>query len=127
MNLTLFLAQMWGPAMLAIGLGIFVSRKYYVRVYHELEKEALATLLFGLSAIAAGVAQIHFHNVWQTLPQIIVSFLGWALLIKGLAMATVPRLVDRGGDWTVKSKLLPTSATVMIILGLYLSVIGYLS
>jgi len=127
METTIFLAQLWGPALLAVGLGIFVSRKYYVRVYHELEKETLAMLCFGMMAISVGIAQIHFHNVWSTFPQIIVSLLGWATLIKGFAMTIVPGFVDRGGDWTVKSKLLPISGALTVILGLYLSWLGYLA
>ncbi len=126
MDLTIFLASIWGPALLAVGLGIFISRKYYVRMYHELEKETLAVLCFGMLAITAGIAQIHFHNVWNTFTQIVVSLLGWATLLKGFAMVIAPGFVDRGGDWTVKSKILPFSGALMVILGIYLSWVGYL-
>jgi len=127
MNTTIFLAQIWGPVILAVALGTFVSRKYYIKIYHELEKETLAVLLFGMVAISAGIAQIHFHNVWNTFPQVVVSLLGWMLLIKGLAFAIVPRLVDRGGDWTIKSHILPFAGGLMVIVGVYLSWVGYLA
>jgi hypothetical protein len=125
MDTTTFLAQLWGPAMLAVGLGIFASRKYYVRIYRDLEKETLSVLLFGITAIAAGIAQIHFHNTWGSVTEIIISLLGWMLLIKGLAMTIVPSVVDRGGDFEVKNQLLPASGTVLIILGVYLSWVGF--
>jgi hypothetical protein len=48
MELTQFLAQIWGPVILAIGLGIFVSPKYYSKVYHDLEREPLAILVFAM-------------------------------------------------------------------------------
>ncbi len=125
METTVFLASLWGPALLAVGLGIFFSRKYYMRMYHELEKETLAILCFGMMAISVGIAQIHFHNVWNTLPQILVSLLGWLTLVKGFATTVAPGFVDQGGDWTVKSKILPYSGGLMVILGLYLSLVGY--
>lgn len=127
MDITVFLAQIWGPIMLAIGLGIFVSRKYYVKLYRDLEKEMLAVLLFGIAATALGIIQITVHNVWNTLPQMIVSLLGWGLLLKGLVFIIAPRFVDRGGDWEAKSGLIPVVATILLLLGAYLVWIGYTS
>ena len=46
METTLFLAKLWGPAILAVGIGVFVSRNYYIKIYLDLEKDALAVLLF---------------------------------------------------------------------------------
>ncbi|MES2931623.1 MAG: hypothetical protein V4682_02905 [Patescibacteria group bacterium] len=127
MDITVFLAQIWGPIMLAIGLGIFVSRSYYLKLYRDLEKEMLAVLIFGMAGTALGIMQISVHNAWNTLPQIIVSVLGWGLLLKGVVFIIAPRFVDRGGDWEAKSGLLPLVATVLLILGAYLVWVGYAS
>lgn len=125
MDITVFLAQIWGPILLALGFGIFNSRKHYLRIYRDLEKEALAVLIFGLFGTAFGILHIGLHNAWNTLPQILVSFLGWGLLVKGLLFIVAPRLVDRGGDWEAKSGFLPVVATAVLILGAYLTWIGY--
>ncbi len=125
MNSTIFLAQIWGPVILAVGLGVFVSRNYYIKIYRDLEKETLSVLLFGMVAMSAGIAQILYHNVWDTFPEIVISILGWGLLLKGLAFAVVPKLVDMSGDWQVTSKLIVPAGGVMLILGAYLSWFGY--
>ena len=125
MDITIFLAQIWGPAILAVGLGVFVSRSYYLKIYRELERETFAVLVFGMVGIAAGIAQISAHNIWGTFPQVVVSLLGWALLIKALAFAIIPKLVDRGGDWIVNSKLISFVGVLMLILGAYLSWFAY--
>lgn len=125
MEATIFLAKLWGPVLLAVGLGIYVSRKYYVRVYQELEKEALVVICFGMMAIGIGIAQIHFHNVWGTFSQIVVSLLGWAMLVKGLAMTILPDLVKQSGEWAVKHNLLSVSGALTVILGIYLSWVGF--
>jgi len=127
MDITVFLAQIWGPIMLAIGAGIFVSRSYYLKLYRDLEKEMLAVLVFGLTAMTLGIMQIGVHNAWNTLPQIVVSLLGWGLLLKGTVFIISPRFVDRGGDWEAKSGLLPLVATVLLVLGAYLAWVGYAS
>ena len=127
MDITMFLARIWGPAMLAMGIGIFMSPEYYIRVYRDLQKETLAVLTFGLAAIAAGIAQIFTHNIWGTLPQMIISLMGWMLMIKGFALTILPQLVDKSGDWTADKNLIPYGGFVLIVLGFYLSWIGFLS
>lgn len=113
--------------MLAVGLGIFTSRSHYLRVYRDLEKETLAVLIFGIAGTALGIMQIGAHNAWNTLPQILVSLLGWGLLLKGLVFIVAPRFVDRSGDKAAKSGVLPIAATALLIIGAYLVWVGYLS
>lgn len=125
MELTTFLAQLWGPVIFAVALGVFTSRSHYVRIYRDLEKDALAVLLFGMVAMTAGIAHVSVHNVWDTLPQIVISLLGWGLLLKGAAFIVFPKLVDQKGDWMANSKLIPVAGVAMLIIGGYLSWLGY--
>ncbi len=127
MDITVFLAQMWGPAILAVGLGIFVSRKYYVKIYRDLEKETFALLIFGMAGIAAGIAQVSVHNVWDTIPQIVVSLLGWGLIVKAAVFTIAPNVVDQWGDWAADSKLIPVAGTFLLIVGAYLSWFAYVA
>jgi hypothetical protein len=127
MELTQFLAQIWGPVILAIGLGIFVSPKYYSKVYHDLEREPLAILVFAMFAITFGVIHVTLHNVWNTFPEIIISLLGWGLLVKGLVFAIAPSVADMGGNWAARIKLMPAAGGILLIVGGYLSWIAYLA
>lgn len=125
MDITTFLAQLWGPTIVAVGLGVLVHRAYYIGVYRDLEKHSLALLVFGMVAMTAGIAHISFHNVWGTLPEIIVSFLGWGLLAKGALFLVAPGFVDRAGDGWVKLKLIPFAAASMLLVGGYLTWFAY--
>lgn len=127
MNTTIFLMQLWGPVLLAIGVGFFTSQKYYVKIYRDLEKQAFSVFLFAIIAIPLGIAQIQAHNVWENFPQVVVSILGWGLLIKGIVFAISPRSVDRTADWEADSKLIPLAGALMLILGIYLTWVGYLA
>lgn len=125
MNTTLFLAQLWGPTILAVGIGVFVSRKSYLKTYRDLQKETLAVLLFGMVAMSSGIAHITYHNVWGTFPEIVISLLGWGLLLKGLAFTIAPGLVDKVGDFEADAKLIPAAGVFMLIAGMYLSWVGF--
>ena len=120
MDTTIFLAQLWGPTILAVGIGVFVSRKYYVKIYRDLEKDALAVLIFGMVGMAAGIAHILAHNSWNTFFEGLISFLGWGLLIKAAMFTIVPDFVAKAGDWWVSNKRVPIAGALSVIAGLYI-------
>ncbi len=125
METTIFLAKLWGPVILAVGLGIFISRNYYHKIYRDLENSALAALVFGMTAMVAGTAHIITHNAWGTFAEGLVSFLGWGLFAKGTLFVMVPNLVDRMGDFWVNKNLVPMAGTITMVVGLYLCWLGY--
>jgi hypothetical protein len=126
MDITIFLAQIWGPVILAVGIGVFTSRSYYLKVYRDLEKETLAVLLFAMFAIAVGTAQILIHNAWGTIPEAIISLLGWGLLIKGALFAIAPGYVDKSGNWwAARPNLFPIVGALTVLCGAYLIWFGF--
>jgi hypothetical protein len=125
MQTTTFLAQLWGPVILAVGLGVFISRSYYIKIYRDLEKDVLAVLLFGMVAMTDGIAHILVHNVWGSFTEGVISFLGWASMIKGELFIIAPNIVDKSGDWWVNKKLIWLAGTFSIVGGIYLSWVGY--
>lgn len=125
-SITLFLAQLWGPAILAVGLGVFISQSHYTRIYREIQREPFALLAFGIAGIMLGIWHIQVHNVWGTPTEIIISLFGWGLFLKAVMFLIKPNIVDSWGDWVASSKLVPTVGVVTIALGGYLTWIGYL-
>ncbi|MEX2369338.1 MAG: hypothetical protein WD552_03035 [Candidatus Paceibacterota bacterium] len=127
METTVFLAQIWGPVLLAIGLGVLISRHRYTRMYREVGKETFALLFFALLAIAGGIAQILAHNVWGSFPEILISLFGWILLVKGAVLAVFPKLAGKVGRCCLKSSVAIIAAGVItLILGVYITRFGFL-
>lgn len=123
----MFLAGLWGPAILAVGIGFFISREHYLRIYRDMQREPFALLVFGMAGIAAAIAQISVHNVWNTLPEMLISFLGWAMLLKSLAFMIMPNITDKVGDSVAsKSTLITTAGVIMLVAGGYLTWLAYM-
>ena len=125
MDTTTFLAMVWGPIVFAVGLGIFISRDVYVRIYKDIQKEPLAGLAFGMFAMMVGIIQISVHNFWGTFREAFVSSLGWGTLLKGAIFIIYPRFVDRAAEWEVSKKLVPVAGGVTLLVGLYLIWVGF--
>lgn len=122
-----FLASLWGPVLLAIGLGIFFSRPYYKMVYRNLQDETLATFTLGIAGIVLGILQISSYNVWESFTTGLVSFLGWGTLAKGLVFTIFPKLADKGGEMFLHTRLLLAAGAVMVVIGAYLSWLAYIA
>ena len=123
----MFLAGLWGPAILAVGIGFFVSREHYLRIYRDIQREPFALLVFGMAGIAAAIAQISVHNVWDTLPEMLISFLGWAMLLKSLSFMIMPNIADKLSDIVAsKSTLITTAGVIMLVAGGYLTWLAYM-
>jgi len=119
------LAQIWGPILLALGVGVYLSPSYYVKVYRNLENETLAVMMAGIAALAVGIVQVMYHNVWATLPEIVLSLLGWATLLKGLILLAYPKMANDFGDMVAEGNFFRIAAGVSIVLGGYLTYLAY--
>lgn len=125
MEMTMFLASLWGPALLVLGIGFFTSPNFYTKIYRDVEKASLSMLIFGIGGMMGAIAQISFHNTWDTLPEIIISLLGWGTLLKAAVYTIKPDIADKGGDWVVASKLVPGAGVLLLVIGGYLSWFAY--
>lgn len=123
---TIFLAQLWGPIIAVLGIGVLMSRSYYMRVYRNLQNETLALMFASITLMAVGIAQVLAHNEWDSADAIFISLIGWATLVKGVVLAVFPSAVDRFGDRIVQNTTFFTvAAAAAVLLGGYLTTVGY--
>lgn len=123
---TLFLAQLIGPVMLAVGVGIFFSRDYYMKVYRHLESETLAVLMSGIAALVIGIVMVMTHNIWSGFVPTVVTLVGWLSILKGLMLIVMPKAVNRIGD-RLPASWFPVIGAVYALLGAFLSYTAYLA
>ncbi len=124
--MTILIAKFVGPVILAVGVGIFLSRNYYIKVYRNLESETLAVLMGGISILVAGIAIVLNHNMWDSFAAGLVSFLGWMSILKGVLLIVMPKTVDMFGDMVANSKFFSVAAVLATVCGVYVTYIAYL-
>jgi hypothetical protein len=124
MQLSIFLAQLYAVAFMAVGLGFFIAPKYYVKAYAEIMKDSSLFLVWGIFALLAGFLIVTRHNVWQGWP-ILVTIFGWIALIKGFSLIVLPQYFPIGfKGWFKSAALMRLWGFLTIALGL---ILGYLS
>lgn len=125
-ELTIKIAELIGPVYFAVGLGIFFSKDYYLKVYRDLEKETLAVLMGGISSLVIGLVILLNHNIWDSFLASMVTLIGWLALIKGLMLLVFPKAMNKFGDKIAQSGIINFVAFFAILLGAYISYSVYI-
>ena len=91
MSTTIFLGRLLGLYLVAISLGMLVNRRRTLATLDEMARSGPWMLFSGMVAIAAGLAVVLAHNLWTGgALAIAVTIVGWAALLKGVALLLVP-------------------------------------
>jgi uncharacterized membrane protein len=122
MSLTFFLAEIFGWYLLLIGALFLFKRREFVEAATEMSKSKAMLLIVGLMATLCGLMVVLSYVGWGAgaIPTLI-TILGWAVLLKGLAIIFLPQqVVNAWTRWSHMEKLAYVYAAVTIILGLFL-------
>src|SRR5262249_36024281 len=82
MATSIFLARLLGPLLLAVGAGILINPKPFHTMASEVVRSMTLVYLFGLFDFAAGLAIVLTHNVWAANWRVLITILGWLMLIR---------------------------------------------
>ena len=76
---------------LVTGLSHIFQPRAWVKFFIMLrEKDEVGSMLNGLLHFPLGALIVSFHNVWHGIP-LVVTIMGWGLLIKSLIYLTYPK------------------------------------
>jgi hypothetical protein len=126
MQASIFLAKLLGPILLVAGIAMLVNRKDLDALAQELLRSRVLLFLLGLIDLAIGLAIVLTHNVWVADWRLIITLLGWLLMVRGAVRVLVPDQAKALGAKLLKNANAVTgSLAVTTGLGLVLSYFGY--
>lgn len=127
MAASIFLARLLGPLLLLPGIGVLINPRAFRTIAAEVLGSVTLVYLFGFLDFAAGLAIVLFHNRWAAGWPVLITLIGWALLIRGAVHIVAPDSVSRYGASLIKSYPLWVTGVIVVILGLALCYFGYLA
>lgn len=125
MEVTIFLAKVFGFYLIAKSVAIFLHAKAFKKIINQFLKSRLMQVSIGGVYVLIGIMYVVVHNNWSTLPLGIVSLVGWVMLVKGLLFFWAPEdAEDLIKDFN-EVEWLRVGSVVMYIIGAYLLGIGF--
>lgn len=123
MEISIFLAKFWGWYLLIFFFILSYNPTRIQQIFNDL-KDSKFSILAAFIAIAIGLLNILFHNIWESILTIIISSIGWMSLGMGLFLFTFP---NRAAKWIeyANVKLVQVFYVLLFLVGLYLLNAGY--
>lgn len=123
---SVYLARLIGPVMVAIGLGALINAATFRAIVDDLLKRPALMYLSGLIIMPAGLAIALSHRVIAPDWRLLITLIGWLMLIGGALRIIAPDTVSRlGRDVIGRPGLLTIVAAVWLVIGAILTVAGY--
>ncbi len=121
---TLFLGKMIAPYLFVSGLGFLFSANFYQKLLINSDKsDPLTVNLSGMVHFLMGLAIVLKHHLWGNVLEILVTLVGFGLIIKGSTLIVFPILTLKSTKLSVK--LLRISGIGFLAAGLYLGYMSY--
>jgi hypothetical protein len=128
MQASIFLARLLGPLFLIVGASVLLNPKAFRDIAAEVVKSVTLVYLFGFLDFAAGLAIVLTHNLWVADWRVLITLVGWLLLIRGAVRILIPETVMGYAAKVIRNKqLMPVAGVVTGIIGLVLCYFGYVS
>lgn len=127
MDTSLFLAKLIGPIFVIVGIGLLLNRNRYRAVVDEVMASRTLLYLFGAIALTGGLAIVLTHNVWVWDWPVIITIVGWLMVVRGTLRIVIPQQVEDLAAKTMARwpNLLLVSGLLVITLGAFLCWKGF--
>ncbi len=128
METSLFLAQLIGPVLIVIGVGLLLKQTEFREMATDFLSSRALIFVSGLLTLVVGLAIVLTHNVWEFNWPVIITILGWLSVFGGVFRILFPDSVQSMGTSMLdKPAMMTVSGVIQIVLGLWLSYVGYMA
>ena len=90
MQPVVFIARLIGPLFVVLGIGCLVNQTVYADMIGQAVLVPVLIYLSGLMAFLAGVAMLNGYHGWTADWRLIITILGWVLVIAGIIRIVLP-------------------------------------
>ena len=124
-NLTIFLAKIYGLVFTAVGLGMLINAKYYRKNIDDLLKNPGVMYLGGFMALVVGFLIVTYHNLWVKDWRILITIFGWIGLIKGVTLIVFPKKAMELSASMLKKDNFTIYGVIALLLGIIVGYFGF--
>lgn len=114
------IAEVMGIMMVGLGLSILFNKKTVMSVLEEATRSLGQLWTWGLVTLVMGAVVVTLNNVWSSGLQLLVTILGWLMLIKGLYIVILPNLAASMYKKANKGAVMIIAGLILLVLGLVL-------
>lgn len=124
--MAIWISKFLGPIILALSIPMIITPTRLQETTRRFLADGPLILVSGILAMAAGLAIVNSHNVWALGWPLIVTLLGWALVLGGALRIVAPGVVTQvGGAMLDRPTTMRLAGIVWGVLGAFLMFKAY--
>ena len=122
------LAGLIGPTLIALAAALLINLGSISTLVESVSRDPALVLVSGVLSFVAGLAVVRVHNYWAGDWAVLVTILGWLLLV-GLVRILFPiRLAGMAANFGQSTGFIAAGeAVVLLVIGAFLSYKTYIS
>lgn len=124
MDLSIFLAKVWGLYITAVTLSL-ITNKSNLKLLFEAYRHSTVVFFSGIVELLIGILTVLSHNVWVWDYQGLITLFGWIALVRGLMRLFAPATASNWIRKYEKSGTVVYFLVAAFIIGLYLIGVGF--
>lgn len=126
MEMSLLLAQVMGLYLILEGLVVLTRRKFVMNIVNDISQHKALMFVTGAMVFILGLLVVLNHNVWEASWRVVPTIIGWAMVIKGVAVFFVPRMVmNKAKKFAKNRNLAVLMGIIAVAVGAYLVYVGF--
>ncbi len=123
---TRFFARILGPFLVIVDVTAVARASDMQTLLSQFEANSMWAFVSGAFILLFGLTTVAAHQYWKGAPAIIVSSLGWLIVLRGLLLVALPKafvavansMIGAQGWWI-------SLCIVFAVVGLYLTYVGW--
>jgi hypothetical protein len=125
-RISLFLARLIGPVVLAVAIGVLANGAIYRGLSEEFARSAALIYITGILGMSVGVAILLNHNVWAADWRVLITIFGWLAAIGGAQRIIGPQATEAAVRWfLINPTSLIVTGIIWLVIGAVLCFYGY--
>jgi hypothetical protein len=123
---TIFLSRLIGLSALLLSIALAASRPVTIDTIAMMMHDRPLLVVFAIIELVAGLALVLRHNIWSGLPAVVVTLVGWLLIIRSMVILLLPpdALFGLFGLLNFRQFYF-LYVVILFVLGLYLTISGF--
>jgi hypothetical protein len=122
------LAGLIGPTLIALAAALLINLGSISTLVESVSRDPALVLVSGVLSFVAGLAVVRVHNYWARDWAVLVTILGWLLLVGGLARILFPIwLAEMAANFGQNTGFIVGEAVVFLVIGAFMSYKAYIS
>jgi hypothetical protein len=103
--MTLGIEVVTGTVLLVFGLSFLINPGFWAETFKRMSSDPQQVFTLLMVLLICGVLMVMGHNVWVGDWRIIVTIVGWAVLLKSIVLILAPGILRASARWSDRTRV----------------------